>query len=547
LVAAVRGLDGFRVDQLAVRNNRPDIALKRLGLGTSEALETYFHRHEQRLKRLGFDESELSENLLRAPTATIAEFTATGHRARLRCDFSGNGRKLKRYFVFVNDVAVGNGEGFSLSDRQSQVDINVELSSGRNKVEVSALNDLGVESLRDVRMANSESSVSGDLYYLGFGVSKYKDSRLTLKYAHKDAIDLGKALSKMQGFGFNHVFSRILTDAEVTKTSLLSSRDFLLQSKSDDTVVVFVAGHGVLGNEPNEPYYFVTHDADMSHLSTTAATFDIIEDLVTGIAPRKKLLLLDTCQSGERDTEEEVVRVSAGLTRGLVARGIRPLVFNAPGATTGHTRFIGNQDRYIFNDLSRRSGTIVFSASHGSELSYEDDRLQNGMFTYELVQAISGVQADSDKNGMVNTDELRAYVTQAVVKRTEGLQNPTVDRDNLEALFNFPIQRPPSDPSVSVATPPLSEVPPKTSVRNPIHFVARPGIVTTVVVPSLPPIASKPNSTTPPKSAAKPTSTTTENPTSSTTPVTNPPPFRAQSTLPNGAVRRIPRHKRRAN
>jgi WD40 repeat protein len=547
LVAAVRGLDGFRVDQLAVRNNRPDIALKRLGLGTTETLATFFHRHQLRLKRLGFEESELSENLLRAPTATITEFAVTGRRARLRCNFEGMGRKLKRYFVFVNNVAIGNGDGVSLNALQSHVDIDVELSSGRNKVEVSTLNDLGVESLRDVRTVNSEFSAQGDLYYVGFGVSNYKDARLTLKYAHKDAIDLGNAISKMQGLGFDRVYTRIFTDAEVTKANLLGSREFLLQSKSDDTVVVFVAGHGVLGNGPNEPYYFVTYDADMSRLSATAATFDIIEDLVTGIAPRKKLLLLDTCQSGERDTDEEVVRVSAGLTRGLVARGIRPLVFNATGATTGHIRFIGNQDRYIFNDLSRRSGAIVFSASHGSELSYEDDRLQNGMFTYELVQGISGTQADVDKNGTVSTDELRAYVTQAVVKRTDGLQNPTVDRDNLEVLFGFPIQGRRSDASVSPLAPKLLRSNPQTSARNPVSVVVRPGMVTTVVVPSLPSVSSESIPTTPSKSASKPTSTTTLKPASSTSPDTYPPKVRSKSKLPNGAVRRIPRWKRRTN
>jgi hypothetical protein len=100
---------------------------------------------------------------------------------------------------------------------------------------------------------------------------------------------------------------------------------------------------------------------------------------------------------------------------------------------------VSNQDRCIFNDLSRRSGAIVFSASHGSELSYEDDRLQNGMFTYEMVRALTGPSADTDRNGSVSTDELRAYVSRSVTERTGGLQNPTVDRDNIEALFGRPL------------------------------------------------------------------------------------------------------------
>jgi WD40 repeat protein/uncharacterized caspase-like protein len=439
LVAAVNGLEGFRVDQLAVRNNRPDLALGRIGLGTKEALALFASRHQQRLRRLGYDEADLSSHFMSAPRALIADFAPTGRRAHLRCSFSGNGRKLKRYFTFVNDVAVGNGEGTPISGTHATVELDVELSSGRNKVEISVLNDVGVESFRDVRTTIVDEPVRGNLYYLGFGVSSYADPRLALKFAHKDALDLGQALERMSGHGFDRVIGRTLTDSQVTKSSIAAARAFLSQAKLDDTVVVFVAGHGVFGNGPHEQYYFVTYDTDISRIHQTAAGFGLIEDLLTGIAPRNKLLLLDTCESGERDGEEEVVRVSAGRSRGLTARGIRPVVLDTTAKPATRPRFNGYQDRFIFNDLSRRTGTIVFSAARGNELSYEDDRLQNGMFTYEIVRALSGPSADADRNGSVTTDELRAYVSRAVATRTEGLQNPTVDRDNLEALFGFPV------------------------------------------------------------------------------------------------------------
>jgi WD40 repeat protein len=439
LVAAVQGFDGFRVDQLAARNNRPDIALERLGLGTPETLALYASRHQQRLKRLGLQETDLVRNLMTAPRATLVDLTRSGRKAHLRCNFAGNGRSLRRYFAFVNDVAVGDGEGVALSGANATVEFDIELSAGRNKIEVSALNDVGVESFRDVRTVNVNDTAKGNLYYLGFGVSKYVDPRLTLKFAHKDVLDLGLALEQTAGRGYDRVFSRILTDAQVTKSSIFAAREFLKQAKLDDTVVVFAAGHGVFGSGANEQYYFITHDTELSKLRETAAGFDLIEDLVTGIAPRKKLLLLDTCQSGEREGDVEEVQVTAGRSRGLVARGIRPLAVGFAQATKSRPRFVFYQDRFIFNDLSRRSGTIVFSASRGSELSYEDDRIENGVFTFEILQALSAVKADLDQNGSVSTDELREYVIKAVSTRTDGLQNPTVDRDNLEALFGFPL------------------------------------------------------------------------------------------------------------
>ena len=439
LVATVSGLDGFRVDQLAVRNNRPDITLGRVGLGTQESLSVFASRHQQRLRRLGFSESELADNLMSAPQANITEFSRAGRRAHLKCVFSGRGRQLKRYYVFVNDVVVGDGEGTPLAGADVTVDLDVDLSSGRNKLEVSALNDVGVESLRDVRTANVAEPVRGNLYYLGFGVSRYADPRLTLRYADKDALDLGSSLMKMEGRGFDRVFVHTLTNSQVTKSSIAKAREFLARASVDDIAVVFVAGHGIFRDGPDEQYYFATYDTDIARIHETAAGYGLIESIMTGIVPRKKLLLLDTCQSGERDGEQEETRVNAGNSRGLVARGIRIQVLESGVSGVHGPRFTAHQDRFIFNDLSRRSGTIVFSAAHGFELSYEDDRLRNGTFTFELVRALTQPGADVNHDGWLSTDELRNYVTQAVSNRTHGLQNPTVDRDNLEALFGFPI------------------------------------------------------------------------------------------------------------
>lgn len=490
LVAAVSGFDGYRVDQLAVRNNRPDLTLNRLGLGTPQALSLFKDRYQTRLRRLGFAEDALSRNLSAAPTATIAEFTRQGRTAKLRCRFAGNGRNLKRYFVFVNDVAVGDGEGTPLSAGQVSAEVNVPLSAGRNKVELSVLSDVGVESFRDIVTVNVAEKAVGDLYYLGFGVSDYVDTRLNLKYAHKDAEDLGQLFERMREGTYNRVLTQTLTDAQVTKASVEKARSFLAPAKIDDTVVVFVAGHGVFGSGKGDTYYFMPHEADISRITATGVSFELIEDLVTGIAPRKKLLLLDTCESGERDGEDEVVRVTAGRSRGLAARGIRPVVFTQGDTGRRVPSQVFSQDRFIFNDLSRRSGTIVFSASHGVELSYEDDRLKNGIFTYELLQALSGSQADADRNGSVTTDELRSYVSQAVSTRTEGLQNPTVDRDNLEALFDFPVPGGRASPRASAPTETEQKVrrirtsasaPPTADAETPISISLKPGVTTVVI------------------------------------------------------------------
>ncbi|MCH2233127.1 MAG: hypothetical protein MK078_02655 [Crocinitomicaceae bacterium] len=67
-------------------------------------------------------------------------------------------------------------------------------------------------------------------------------------------------------------------------------------------VLVFVAGHGVLDEKFD--YYFASHDIDFQHPAERGIPYEKIEDLLDGIKALKKLLILDTCHSGELDKDE---------------------------------------------------------------------------------------------------------------------------------------------------------------------------------------------------------------------------------------------------
>ena len=102
------------------------------------------------------------------------------------------------------------------------------------------------------------------------------------------------------------------------------------------------------------------------------------------------------------------------------------------------TRFFGvltNQD------LARRSGAVVFSASRGDELSYERSDLKNGLFTEAILEALQTPTADIDADGTVSLAELRRYVTRRVAALSKGRQHPTVDRDNRQIEFGFKVRR----------------------------------------------------------------------------------------------------------
>ena len=440
LAAIVSGSKGFRIDQLAARNNRPDILLDRIGV-SNPTLKAHFEAlYRQRLHKLGLTEDALANVYNKAPEAKLVQLDKQGKEVNVRISVSDAHYDLVSYNIYANDVPLYGSRGRPLTGRSHTIDERIELTSGRNKIEVSALNRAGVESLRDGRIVSYAPTVQGDLYYLGFGVSAYKDPALTLKYAAKDATDLDAVLRSATGF--RHVYTRTYVDSQVTVNAIRQAKDFLKSAGVDDTVLLFVAGHGLYGGKSAATYYYVTFDTDIDHIEETAADFDSFENLLQVIAPRRKLFLMDTCQSGESGSDALAAGIEDTDSRQLRSRGIRLKDGKLRVPVSAISGLGGDRSRFIYNDLFRRSGAIVLSSSRGSEASYERDDLRNGVFTATVLRALTSSDGDVNRDRRISTDELREYVMHRVPQISAGMQHPVVDRDNLYMLFSLPVMSP---------------------------------------------------------------------------------------------------------
>ncbi len=442
LVAVVDGMHPFRIDQVAARSNRPDVILQRLGLGPAALRDRFLARHRRRLQRLGLTARSVESVFAGAPEVRIVDLARHDDRATVSFDATATGSELASYQVYVNEVPLFDLRGRPIQGRHQRLEVEVELLEGSNKIEIGARSIDGVESLRDFRIVEHKRDDLPDLYVLAFGVSRYKNSQYDLSYPDKDARDLARVFRSLHGNHFGQVHTHVLTNEQVTVASLREAKASLAKARVNDVLVVFVAGHGLYAPGPQEQYYFLTYDVDLNHLPQTAAPFEVIEELVQDVAPRDKLLLIDACNSGERDPAlaSSADGVTAGA-RGIHTRAVRALTLDARrlGGPGGPRDF--DRNRYIYNDLLRRSGAIVFSSSLGTEYSYETDELHNGVFTSAIVRALTSDEADTNHDGIVSIEELRQHVSQQAAQLTGGAQHPTIDHDNTTALFGFPIAR----------------------------------------------------------------------------------------------------------
>ena len=440
LVALVHRLRPFRIDQLAVRYNRPGLLLRGMGLGRQGLWQHLYAQHRRRLRRLGLVAAELDRGFAGAPDVHILSLTPRESTAQVEFEVKPQRKPVTRYQIYANDVPLFGLAGRALPGQGGRFREEVALVPGQNRIEVSATDAHGIESFRELRTVESRAPQPRELHVLAFGVSHYANPDYDLGYAHKDALDLVEVLGRMRGQVFREVHANAFVDTQVTVERLRAAKQLLRGARPNDVLVVFVAGHGLYSQDDAAEYFYLTHEADISRLRETAAPFSLVEDLVQEVAPRHKLLLIDTCTSGDRDPEQLQPEVSAPGARGLVPRTVRALTLDAMRRADRQERgFLFERDRFIYNDLLRRSGAIVFSSSRGSELSFETEELQNGVFTKSILRALTSAVADADHDGVVTTDELRRHVTASVTEQTGGRQHPTVDHDNPSSRLGFPV------------------------------------------------------------------------------------------------------------
>jgi len=448
LVAMTKGLVSYGVDQFAARNNRPDLILERAGVATPEQISHYYLQYQKRLNKMGLTEAALNTEI-HIPDAKITGTKTDGKFTTVSFSLSDNKYPLKRYNLYVNDNPVLGQYGSEVSGNRFNGAEKLELTSGRNKIEVSAVNEAGAESYRALTYADYNDKVSGDLYYLAFGISKYKNPSLDLNYADKDVLDLQAAFSKMSG-AYTNVYTKTILNEDATTENIIKAKDFIKNARVDDTVILFLAGHGGYDKSKDPKYYYLPYEADPNDPAASGVDFESIEDILTDIRPRKKLFLMDTCESGELDED-----VYARYYTTAEARGFKPRTFRKPLKARGQgeikrREYLYEKDRFIYNNLARRSGAIVFSSSRGSEMSYESSLIQNGFFSREIINALSSATADKNHDGNIDIEELREYVSGAVARDTAGLQNPTIDRDNVFQKISFPVNTPAAPITVTV-------------------------------------------------------------------------------------------------
>ena len=422
--------------------NRPDIISERLGKSPPSIINAYKYLYRKRLRQFGLKDEELNidYSVPQIKNESEIEIVTSEQEVKLWVTAWDEKYPIKQINIFVNDVPIFGEVGYrpNQSVKSLKKEFTIPLVRGSNRIQFSCMNENGAESIYEtIELYREGDEDKHDLYVVSVGVSNYKDDRFNLTYPTKDAQDIRNKFLENKA-QYNQVHTRLLLDEDVNIEELNKVSDFLSRATHEDMVVIFIAGHGVL--DENFDYFYGTHDMDFDNPVSRGLPYADIHRILNAIKAYKKLLIMDTCHSGELDKDEiEKAPNDPELIEGDIQ-------FRSAGAGVRQKSGMGFENSVklledVFSDTRKGSGAHVISSAGGAEYALESDEWKNGLFTYALLSGLSQSSQVGDGNNEITISEIRNYVNKRVEELSNGKQIPTAREENINqdyVIFESP-------------------------------------------------------------------------------------------------------------
>lgn len=415
----------FPIGQLDIKLNRPDKVLESIHSTDTMLIRSYKNAYGKRLQKLKIDTTSFS-NTWQLP---IAEFKNKSNLPynqilpdlKLTLNTSDSNAFIDRVNIWINQVPVWGMNGLSIKSRKLHsfdTTITLTLSNGINRIECAITNTRGSESNHTPISINytPAKNIESKVYFVGIGIDQFANPKYNLRYSCKDIRDLCSKLREKYG---EQLIIDTLFNKQVTASNITAIRARLLTSNVDDKVIVSYSGHGLLDKKFN--YYLSTFEVDFEHPELKGLAYESMEHLLDSIPARKKLLLIDACHSGEVDNEDVVAMNQTSDSMGL-AKGSQLLEYSNEHLFGLRNSFELMQN--VFVNVGQNTGAIIISAAAGNQYALENGVLQNGVFTYTILEALN--QYPTIKIGA-----LRKTVSNRVSQLTNGLQKPTFRNETM--------------------------------------------------------------------------------------------------------------------
>lgn len=238
-----------------------------------------------------------------------------------------------------------------------------------------------------VSRSKSVKEATGRLIVLAIGVGKHKYKEYDLLFPGDDARAVASLMNQQTGLQFATCEQQLYVDERATLANIRDGLSWLQRiSTPEDLVLIFIAGHGLRGRRG---LYYMPHEGDAENLQNTCLNWEEIATTLTNTRARQIVFLSDVCHAG-------------GFAKSELA-----------------------MQKDFVAGLSKLKNVLVFASSGADELSTENVRLGQGMFTWGLINAFRPT-ADANRDGALSLKEWVNGTIQLVTRESSRRQNPYI-------------------------------------------------------------------------------------------------------------------------
>ena len=242
-------------------------------------------------------------------------------------------------------------------------------------------------------------------YALLIGVDQNSVPAWALPAVARDVAALRDVLMHPQRCAYQESHVKLISGPDATRSNILAGFDWLqscLAQDADATAVIYYSGHGWRDEQGQSPqYYFIPYDVRRDRLRSSALRADALAEAIDALQPPRLLVILDCCHAGGMGVKDLAMPYTPAAP---------PLdLFTPAGAHLAKTLDSGGVAQ-----LRQGAGRAVLTSSTAAQPSYVSLKAQMSIFTYHLIEALTGSAQPREGAQEVLVSDLLSYVYRRV-------------------------------------------------------------------------------------------------------------------------------------
>lgn len=254
-------------------------------------------------------------------------------------------------------------------------------------------------------------------YALLIAVNENLVPQYALPAVERDAVALRDVLVHPQRCAYPADNVRLLRGSDASREGIRGGLSWLKEriaaAGDDATAVLFYSGHGAVNSGDNS-YYLLPYDLRSPLTDSLLRATDMAAE-IEQVKPRRLLVVFDCCHAGGMGIKGDDLFEPAGLAKTAAPAEARSAIA-----------------------LSRGQGRAVLSSSTAAESSYVRGDRAMSIFTYHLVEALTGHAQDEDQTEVLVSD-IMGYVSRKVPASARAEYNASQTPVYQVSGENFPV------------------------------------------------------------------------------------------------------------